>query len=217
MDEVPMLRKSPRQEKSLSLRRSTRKRSIPAAQDCPQSAKKSHKATAPSTPAPPPTLLNLPLCAITRLLLCLDVNSLENLSATCSYFDQLIAGRFLTSIDFPFPMNFIKEILQTNCLDKKPLLKLRCKKSSSLMSDGYSEPTSIHKLLVYNDPDPNMIDYLVLTQMSLLSLHKVRELDLVPYNMLIGWRVMNSYMCFDNGLLQLISRQFYKLLFFGKF
>jgi len=136
----------------------------------------------------------------------LDVNSLENLSATCSYFDQLIAGRFLTSIDFPFPMNFIKEILQTNCLDKKPLLKLRCKKSSSLMSDGYSEPTSIHKLLVYNDPDPNMIDYLVLTQMSLLSLHKVRELDLVPYNMLLGWRVMNSYMCFDNGLLQLISR-----------
>ena len=62
-----------------------------------------------------------------------------------------------------------------------------------------------------------MIDYLVLTQMSLLSLHKVRELDLVPYNMLLGWRVMNSYMCFDNGLLQLISRQFYKLLFFGKF
>merc|ERR1712183_672008 len=134
IDEVPMPRKSPRHVKCTPiLRRSTRKRSIPAAlatvfTSPPPSAKKSRKAPLPFPPAPPPTLLTLPSCAITRLLLCLDVDSLENLSATCYYFDQLIAGRFLPSVDFPFPVDFMKEIMSTSCLDKKPLLKLRCKK-----------------------------------------------------------------------------------------
>merc|ERR1719186_510797 len=110
------------------LRRSVRKRSNPAAVSPVSLPKKPRKSQVP-LPKLPPTLLSLPYCAISRLLLHLDVDSLENLSATCSYFDQLIAGRFLPSIDFPFSVNFIKEVLSTDRLDKKPLLKLRCKKT----------------------------------------------------------------------------------------
>jgi hypothetical protein len=57
-----------------------------------------------------------------------------------------------------------------------------------------------------------MTDYLVLSQISLLSLHKLREVDLVPDsvrldgNRVIAQRVMDSYSNFDAGLLRQISR-----------
>eukprot|EP00092_Neocalanus_flemingeri_P007518 GFUD01008115.1.p1 GENE.GFUD01008115.1~~GFUD01008115.1.p1 ORF type:complete len:290 (+),score=67.94 GFUD01008115.1:3-872(+) len=55
------------------------------------------------------------------------------------------------------------------------------------------------------------MDYLVFSQMSLLSLHKLRELDLVPESVkqegrLLGQRIMDSYSSFDCSLLRHISR-----------
>ena len=106
------------------------------------------------------------------------MDTLENLSKTSSYFDQMIAGRFLTSINFPFSLDFISEVLNTGWVEKKPLLKLRCKKSKDRfkifpdMPDEYSEPNSLHKIILDNSPD--MTEYPVLSQMSLLSLQKLR-------------------------------------------
>ena len=160
--------------------------------------------------------MSLPYCAITKLLLYLDVDSLEKLSYTCFYFDQLIAGRFLVSIDLPFPVDFIKEVINSKTLEKKPLLRLRCKKTREEfkifpnMTDViYSEPISLHKLIVENCP--HMTDYLVMSQMSLLSLHKLREVDLVPDsvrqdgNRLMSQRYMDLYTNFDCSLLKHIS------------
>ena len=96
-----------------ALRRSTRKRLMPPTtviSSSSPSAKKFCKLPVSSLPVPPPTLLTLPHYVMSRLLLCLDVNSLENLSATCSHFDQFNAGQFLTSINLPFPISFIKEV-----------------------------------------------------------------------------------------------------------
>merc|ERR1712096_546621 len=70
----------------------------------------------------------------------------------------------------------------------------------------------LHKLLV--DNCPHMTDYLVLSQMSLLSLQRIREVDLVPCSFkqegdndkLIGQRVVNCFISFDCGLLRQISR-----------
>jgi len=217
-------RRSPKKERLSPqvLRRSTRKRPVPASLTSvfctpPSSAKKSRKITqVPSPPVPAPTLITLPYVVIAKLLLYLDVDALENLSDTCSYFDQMIAGRFLTSINFPFPVDFISEVMSVGCLEKKPLLKLRCKKTKDEfkvfpdMPDDYSEPSSLHKIIVDNCPD--MTDYLVLSQISLLSLHKLREVDLVPDsvrldgNRVIAQRVMDSYSNFDAGLLRQISR-----------
>eukprot|EP00092_Neocalanus_flemingeri_P015690 GFUD01016984.1.p1 GENE.GFUD01016984.1~~GFUD01016984.1.p1 ORF type:complete len:457 (-),score=113.51 GFUD01016984.1:76-1446(-) len=219
-DEIPAPRKSPGQNTTSLLRRSTRKRSMPPGftsmfSSPPPSAKKSRKAPkVPPLPVIPPTLLTLPYCAISRLLLCLDVASLENLSATCYYFDQLIAGKFLLALHFPFPVGFIKEVMADNCFEKKPLLKISCKKSwedfqtiPDLPGD-LSESSSTHKLIIGNSPD--MMDYLVFSQMSLLSLHKLRELDLVPDSVridgrVLGHRIMDSYSNFDCSLLRHIS------------
>ena len=80
------------------------------------------------------------------------------------------------------------------------------------MPDEYSEPNSLHKIILDNSPD--MTEYLVLSQMFLLSLQKLREVDLVPDtiwvdedgNRVIPKRVMDSYSNFDVGLLRQISR-----------
>jgi len=146
-----------------------------------------------------------------------DVDTLENLSATCSYFDLLISGRFLTSINFPFNVDFNAEVAAASNVEKKPLLKMRCKKSKDEfkifpdMPDEFSEPSSIHKLIVDNCPD--MTDYMVQSQLSLLSLENLREIDLVPDKIMDeggirapSQRVMDSYSNFDSGLLRQISR-----------
>ena len=204
-----------------ALRRFSRKRSMPSAFGSAvtsphPSAKKSRKlpVSSPSTA----TLLTLPHCAISRLLLCLDVDSIENLSASCSYFDELISSKFLTSINFPLTLSFIKEVDATNCVEKKSLLKLSSRKSRAdfkifpNMPGQYSKPSSQHKLIVDMNNNPAVMDYLILSQMSLLSLHKVREVDLVPdifredgYE-LFNPRVRNSYMRLKCSLLKHISR-----------
>ena len=161
-----------------------------------------------------PTLLNLPYCAINTLLLFLDVDSLENLSKTCSYFDEMIAGKYLTSINFPFPADFIKEIIGTNRVDKKPLLKLICKKSREELDQSSCSLPSLDKLILNMSPD--YADYLVLSQLALLSLHLLREVDLVPYSMKselysnkpLESVVVQKYNLFDSRLLQQISRYY---------
>ena len=122
------------------------------------------------------------------------METFEFLSSTCSFFDQVIAGKFLTSINFPFPMDFITEVMNTDCMEKKPLLKLKCKKSND-------------KFIIVNKSS-DMTSYLVLSQMSLLSLDMIRELDLVPDHIwLLSQReVMDYYRNFDVGLLRQISR-----------
>ena len=130
VDESPTPRKSPKKCPQVQdLRRSTRKRAIPSSLSSvfatpPPSAKKCKKTQpSPALPKPAPTLITLPDVVTEKLLMYFDVDTLERLSATCYYFDQLIAGRFLTSIDFPFHVDF------NAVFEKKPLLKMKCKKS----------------------------------------------------------------------------------------
>jgi len=154
-----------------------------------------------------------------KLLLYLDVDTLESLSETCSFFDSLIAGKFLTSINFPFCSKFTAELAATRLVEKKPLLKLKCKKSRDVLNlfsgiDEISRPTSIHKMIVDSFHNNNLSEYMVHSQLSLLSLEKLREVDLVPESVwdeggtrVIGHRVLDSYSYFDAGLLrQMISR-----------
>merc|ERR1712240_592416 len=79
------------------------------------------------------------------------------------------------------------------------------------MPDEFSEPSSIHKIIVENCPD--MTDYMVQSQLSLLSLENLREIDLVPDKIMDeggirapSQRVMDSYSNFDSGLFRQISR-----------
>ena len=118
-------------------------------------------------------LTSLPNLVLSRLLQFLDVQSLESLSATCSMFDQLIAGQYLTSISIPFSHEFVSEMKTAKFIDKKPLLKLEIGKSKGIclqtMLRGY-----------YANGDlPQIVDYLMESQLSLLDLGQLREIDLV--------------------------------------
>jgi len=223
-DEAFTPRKSPLKISQVQgLRRSSRKRATSSSLSSvfatpPPSSKKSKKTQpAPVPPQPAPTLTTLPHVVTERLLLYLDVETLEKLSATCYYFDQLIAGRFLTSIDIPFNVDFNAEVAASSIFEKKPLLKMKSKKSKDEfkifedMPDEFSASSSIHEIIVENSPD--MTDYMVQGQLALLSLDKLREVDLVPASAMeeggsrfFTQRVMDSYSNFDSGLLRQLSR-----------
>ena len=224
IDEASTPRRSPKKSSQVQgLRRSSRKRAIPSSLSSvfatpPPSAKKSKKTKPAHTSSQPaPTLTTLPHVVTERLLLYLDVETLERLSATCYYFDQLIAGRFLTSIDVPFRFDFNAEVAAVSTLEKKPLLKIKCKKSKEefkLFADMFEEfpaYSSIHKMIVENRRD--MTDYMVQGQLCLLSLDKLREVDLVPEGAKeeggsrdLTPRVVKSYSNFDSELLRQLSR-----------
>ena len=94
-----------------------------------------------------------------------NVQSLEALSKTCSYFDLMINGRYLTTVNLPLG-RFIKDIKQSKILVKKPVLRLQCKTNLDMFVDTSFEAKK----------------YVLETQFSLLDVSKVREVDLVPVN-----------------------------------
>ena len=96
-------------------------------------------------------LTTLPFVVTRELLKYLDVDTLECLSRTCVYFDQLIAGEFLLSVDFPFPADLSADVAQSSKLEKKPLLKMRCKKTKGNMNSSSDllpyKPISMHNII----------------------------------------------------------------------
>ena len=112
---------------------------------------------------PAPTLLTLPYLALQNCMSHMDVETLEQLSKTCSYFDQLINGKYLTSLEVPFDAHFLKEVSSTNTIEKKPLLKLKCPKSRESFRHAYKDE------LPYGSVPPS--DKLQL--MSQMSVHHV--------------------------------------------
>lgn len=126
-----------------------------------------------------------------RIMNLLDVKGIEALSQTCSYFDQMICGNFITSLNFPFDESFIEAIISTKSMDKKPLLRLVCNKPKVSLnnygSDASNKSTALNALKrnvsvrkMVGTACPETLEYLVYSQFSLLSLNQLRELDLCP-------------------------------------
>ena len=109
-------------------------------------------------------LLSLPDGVQVELLKYLPVDTLLNLADTCSYYNQLIKGRFLTNISLPFEKDFLQELREVRIFEKKPLLRL--------------ESTKPYKLMW--ELDINSALYILQNQLALLDLHKVREVYLIP-------------------------------------
>ena len=117
---------------------------------------------------PPPTFQGLPYDVLDHLLHYLDVQSLTALGRTCSQFDLMIFGRYLTSVRLPFSKNgaFMKEIRAAEVIEKKPVLRILCRRF-----DTYD----YHPFLKVNAGK-----YQLDINMDLLNLKKVREVDLFP-------------------------------------
>ena len=90
------------------------------------------------------------------------------------------------------PLDFIDEVATTNRLEKKPLLKIRCKKSDD-------------KQLILS-----FSNYTFKSQLAFLSLDKIRELDFVPEDpskiRAMNYSTMMKYLYFDSRLLHHIER-----------
>lgn len=194
---------------SPQLRRSKRKSTLGSEVISPVTAKKArkskenkHSVLASSialTLSPPPTILSLPLDIHLKLLQYLDVKSQEALSSTCSYFDQMIRGRHLMRVDIPFSREFLSELTAAQTIEKKPLLRLECKAlSGSHMFDASSFLAQ---------------EYIIESQMNLLSLSKLREVNLVPDDIQTRINIRNTstsmWECakdFDHIILSRLSR-----------
>ena len=191
-----------------SIRRSTRKRSLSfATGGAASSAKRSKKGT--KTPSPTaPTLTTLPYYVTESLLLYLDVDTLENLSATCTYFDQLLAGRFLLSISFPFPEDFLAELKASSNVEKKPLLKIRCDKAGGVLKNFCRVSHGTRRSYYSERALEDISDYLVSSQLALLFTDQLREVDLVRagFSNFGEFEFENCYTLFDNKLLGQLER-----------
>ena len=113
---------------------------------------------------PPPTLLTLSFDLQYMLFKYLDVESLEALAKTCCLYDQMINGRYITTMTLPFQGDFLKNLKEAGVIEKKPILRLECKEGVSIL----------HQV------KGNLNKYLVESQLSLLSVHQVREIDFRP-------------------------------------
>ena len=178
-------------------------------------------------PRPPPTLINLPDLVQSKLLRYLDVDALENLSQTCTHFDQFINGKFLTSIGIPFDSHFLKELSETSSVDKKPLLKITCNKPRELYKRVGFRPAdippgapqdifplnqndSIYHVISELGSSPATVEYLLQSQLAMLSLDKLRELDLVPEearDTRTGFaannaRILDGFLAYDRALVR---------------
>ena len=140
---------------SKKLRSSKRRKKTAGAQDVEISPQR-----------PLTTLLTLPADIQELLFKYLDVKSLESLSRTCSLYDQMINGRYITTMTLPFREDFRKSLKEAEVIEKKSILRLECKEDE------------LYRALKPNEV--NLKKYVVESQLALLDLRQVREIDLEP-------------------------------------
>jgi len=145
-------------------------------------------------------LTSLPRLVLEKLLQFLDVPSLHSLSVTCSLFDQLIAGQYIISMNIPFPTEFLSELKSVSSIEKKPLLKIECRKFENYRSKDLQMLVGVE--LGYC---PNILEYLLGTQLSILDLSKLREIDLIQGNLDASTQDMEKLHSFDEELLHQIK------------
>ena len=149
----------------VKLRSSSKRKKMAISQDVdisPSSIKKSKDAHS----AMSCVLLTLPVDIQDLLFKYLDVKSLEDLSKTCTFYDQMINGRYITTMTLPFKGDFLKELQKTEVIEKKPILRLEFKEGE-------------HGNMLQSQAE-QLKKYVVESQMPLLSVHLVREIDLMP-------------------------------------
>ena len=151
-------------------------------------------------------MMSLPYAVQLKLLSYLDVNSLESLAATSSQFDLLIHGRYLTSINIPFDESFLQEIAATDSIEKKPLLRLQCTKQRGERRDDSGEDF----MSTFVESRHGVRQYILQSQMALLQLDKVREIDLVPREIspqhMKNHVMWDSFQAFDKIIMRQMSR-----------
>ena len=98
-------------------------------------------------------LVQMPALVLSRMMHYLDVTSLENLAATCNFFNQFVMQRGVTTLNIPFSNQFITELNAVKTFHKKQVFRLR-----SLKEDDTSVP----------DDEAIFVEYMISSQVSKL-------------------------------------------------
>ena len=197
----------PASSKKAAKRKSSRQVMTPKARrkktttDDDDSAKASTPVKVETRPtSAPATLVTLPDLVQEKLLQFLDVQSMENLSQTCRFYDQMIHGRFITTLNIPFDSQFLQEVTQANIIEKKPVLRLRSKKTGNLKMEEISVSPNAYNLI---------LEQILRPQISVVSLDNLREIDLVPKELpLVGpsaIKTLEAFIWEDKALLRQLS------------
>ena len=176
--------------------RQSNKENISSNQVAPRKDKKRKASSAKEIPSssgckrvkqegPALSLMSLPSDVHYLLLQYLDVRSMDRLARTCSHFDSLIRGRYLTSVSLPMRStdSFMKEVKKAQTIEKKPLLRIIRRKPVSEPSYGGPEYWCY-------ETNPKVVDF----QVCLLNLEKVQEVDFGPKKEVCevtAWTAMN--------------------------
>ena len=92
---------------------------------------------------------------------------MEALGKTCSHFDLMINGRYQTTVTLPFDEETLSDLKESKIFEKKPVLRLLSPAHYQVLSKFVENSMAAKK-------------YLLDTQMCVLNLSQVQELDLVP-------------------------------------
>jgi len=110
-------------------------------------------------------LVQMPALVLRRMMHFLDVTSLENLAATCDFLHKLVTTRGVTTLNIPFSNKFIAELNAVKTFHKKQVFRLR-----SLKEDDTCVP----------DDEAVFVEYMISSQLALVDLKKLREVELMP-------------------------------------
>ena len=112
----------------------------------------------------------------------------------------MIHGRFITTLNLPFDSQFLQEVTQANIIEKKPVLRLRSKKTGNLKMEEISVSPNAYNLI---------LEQILRPQISVVSLDNLREIDLVPKELpLVGpsaIKTLEAFIWEDKALLRQLS------------
>ena len=140
-----------------------------------QSFQEGSSASNPVSAQPSPTLQTLPKSVQKKLMSYLDINSLQNLSETCIFYDKYINGQFQLSIKFPFDTEFLSELQSSKTIVKKHLLRLTMNHIRKFFASQHIG-TGGGKVHATDE----QLRYLIRSQLMLLQTDKLREICTAP-------------------------------------
>ena len=111
-----------------------------------------------------PTLQSLPDKVQEKLLACLDIESIKELSKSCRFYEQFINDRLHVSQSLPFNEEFLNKLEATRSVVKKHVLRFTLNDVAKTLFAAKDE----------------QLRYIIQSQLAFLHTDKLREIDFAP-------------------------------------
>ena len=116
-----------------------------------------------------PTLQSLPDKVQEKLLAYLDIESIQELSKSCRFYEQFINDRLHISLSLPFNEEFLSQLQAMRSVVKKHVLRFT-------LNDGAMRAKTLSFLAAKYD----QLWYIIQSQLAFFHTDKLREIDFAP-------------------------------------